>query len=86
MLPVSLVIVTEAFLRVAIRLTLGKRINYASASILSPGTGKTTVITKTVELLKAKRVSVGGMISREAKDSCSRLGFEVIDLNSGKHG
>jgi len=26
------------------------------------------------------------MISREAKDSCSRLGFEVIDLNSGKHG
>lgn len=52
----------------------------------APGTGKTTVLSKTVELLKAKSVSVGGMISREAKDSCSRLGFEVIDLNSGKHG
>ncbi len=52
----------------------------------APGTGKTTVLSRTVELLKAKSVSVGGMISREAKDSCSRLGFEVIDLNSGKHG
>ncbi len=52
----------------------------------APGTGKTTVLSRTVDLLKAKSVSVGGMISREAKDSCSRLGFEVIDLNSGKHG
>ena len=52
----------------------------------APGTGKTTVLSKTVEALKGHGVSIGGMISREAKDGCNRLGFEVIDLNSGKHG
>jgi nucleoside-triphosphatase len=52
----------------------------------APGSGKTTVLSKTVEALKGHRVSIGGMISREAKDSCAREGFEVIDLNSGKHG
>ncbi len=31
-------------------------------------------------------VSVGGMISREARDGCDRLGFEVIDLTRGKKG
>lgn len=52
----------------------------------APGVGKTTVLSKVVETLKAKGVSVGGMISREARDSCARSGFEVIDLNRGKHG
>lgn len=44
------------------------------------------MLSKTVEALKGHGVSVGGMISREAKDGCARLGFEVIDLISGKHG
>lgn len=52
----------------------------------APGSGKTTVLSKTVEALKGHGVSIGGMISREARDGCDRLGFEVIDLNSGKHG
>jgi nucleoside-triphosphatase len=52
----------------------------------APGSGKTTVLSKTVEALKGHGVSIGGMISREAKDGCDRLGFEVIDLSSGKHG
>lgn len=52
----------------------------------APGSGKTTVLSKTVEALKGHGVSIGGMISREARDSCAREGFEVIDLNSGKHG
>ena len=51
-----------------------------------PGCGKTTVLSKTVEALKGHGVSVGGMISREARDACAREGFEVIDLSSGKHG
>lgn len=52
----------------------------------APGTGKTTVLSKTVEALKGHGVSVGGMISREARDGCARMGFEVIDTSNGKHG
>jgi nucleoside-triphosphatase len=52
----------------------------------TPGSGKTTVLSKIVETLKTRDIKVGGMISREARDCCSRLGFEVIDLTSGKHG
>jgi nucleoside-triphosphatase len=52
----------------------------------APGTGKTTVLSKTVDALKARGVSVGGMISREARTGDARVGFEVIDLASGRHG
>ena len=52
----------------------------------APGTGKTTVLSKTVDALKGHGVSVGGMISREARRRDARVGFEVIDLASGKHG
>ncbi len=52
----------------------------------APGVGKTTVLIKTVDALKAKGVSVGGMISREAREGNVRVGFELIDLTYGKHG
>lgn len=52
----------------------------------APGTGKTTVLSKTVNALKARGVSVGGMISREDREGDARVGFEVIDLASGRHG
>jgi len=52
----------------------------------APGVGKTTVLTKTVDALKAKGVSVGGMISREVRESNVRVGFEILDLTNGKHG
>ena len=52
----------------------------------APGVGKTTVLIKTVDALKAKGVSVGGMISREAREGNVRVGFEIIDLTNGKHG
>lgn len=52
----------------------------------NPGVGKTTVLTKTVNMLKAKGCSVGGMISREAREHGTRVGFEILDLNSGKTG
>jgi nucleoside-triphosphatase len=51
-----------------------------------PGTGKTTVLAKTVDALKGRGFIVGGMISRECRDGCARMGFEVIDLLGGKHG
>jgi nucleoside-triphosphatase len=52
----------------------------------APGVGKTTVLTKAVEALKADGISVGGMISREARERGIRVGFEITDLASGRHG
>jgi nucleoside-triphosphatase len=52
----------------------------------APGVGKTTVLTKTVDALKAKGINVGGMISREVRESNVRVGFEILDLTNGKHG
>ena len=44
------------------------------------------MLIKTVEALKAQGVSVGGMVSREARESGERVGFEILDLTSGEHG
>jgi nucleoside-triphosphatase len=52
----------------------------------SPGSGKTTVLTKTMGLLKEHGVSVGGVISSEIREEGNRVGFEFRDLNSGKRG
>jgi len=52
----------------------------------TPGVGKTTVLTKTTDALKARGFSVGGMISREVRVGNVRVGFEIIDLTNGKHG
>lgn len=50
------------------------------------GTGKTTVLINTVEALKAKGISVGGMISKEVREGSIRVGFAIIDLTRHKHG
>jgi nucleoside-triphosphatase len=52
----------------------------------SPGIGKTTVLTKTVEALKAQGYCVGGMLSREVRRNGVRVGFEILDLASGRRG
>ena len=52
----------------------------------APGVGKTTVLVKTVDALKARGISVGGMISRETRESNARVGFEIFDLIRGKRG
>jgi len=52
----------------------------------SPGTGKTSVLLKTVDALKARGYSVGGVISREARVGWTRVGFEILDLDSGRRG
>jgi len=51
-----------------------------------PGVGKTTVLLKVVEGLRAGGFKVGGMISREVRKSGSRIGFEILDIASGKKG
>jgi nucleoside-triphosphatase len=52
----------------------------------NPGVGKTTVLTKAVNALKENGFSVGGMISREVREGGARVGFEILDLNSGRRG
>ncbi|MEM2119133.1 MAG: NTPase [Candidatus Bathyarchaeia archaeon] len=48
-----------------------------------PGVGKTTLLMKVVNALKHSGYSVGGMISREVRERGVRVGFELLDLNSG---
>ena len=52
----------------------------------NPGIGKTTVLMKTVEELKKKGFSVGGIISREVREDGLRVGFKIFDLYTGKEG
>ena len=49
-----------------------------------PKSGKTSVIRKVVEDLKAKCFSVGGIYSPEEQMHGTRTGFEVIDVLTGK--
>lgn len=44
------------------------------------GVGKTTVLLKIVEALKARGYKVGGMVSREVRSNGRRIGFEILDL------
>ncbi len=48
--------------------------------------GKTTVLKKTVDGLMARGIRVGGMISGEVREQGIRVGFEITDLASGRHG
>lgn len=52
----------------------------------NPGVGKTTVLTKAVNILKRSGVCMGGMISREVRENGVRVGFEILDLTSGRRG
>ncbi len=48
--------------------------------------GKTTVVIEVARLLKESGYSVGGMISREIRESGIRLGFEIVDVASSNRG
>lgn len=52
----------------------------------SPGVGKTSVLLRTVESLKVEGYSVGGMVSREVRVGAGRVGFEILDLKTGRKG
>lgn len=51
-----------------------------------PGTGKTTVILRVAEALKARGVVIGGMTSKEQKDGEARIGFLLQDVSTQKQG
>jgi len=48
--------------------------------------GKTTVLLNAVEALKRRGFSVGGMVSREAREGGTRVGFRITDLRTGTEG
>jgi nucleoside-triphosphatase len=52
----------------------------------APGIGKTTVIMRVAEVLKAQGKLVGGMTSKEQRDGEVRKGFLIQDLSNGDQG
>jgi nucleoside-triphosphatase len=63
--------------------TLSKRLLLITGS---PGVGKTTLLLRVVEALKAEGYSVGGMVTSDVRKSGARVGFEVADLSNGSRG
>lgn len=51
-----------------------------------PRSGKSTVLMKIIDILKKKKLKIGGFISPEVRERGDRIGFKVIDINSGKEG
>jgi nucleoside-triphosphatase len=52
----------------------------------APSVGKTTALIKIADALKAQGVSIGVMISIEARDCDERVGFKIVDLLNHKQG
>lgn len=52
----------------------------------NPGVGKTTVILKTINILKTNGVVIGGVASKEIRKNKTRVGFELIDLGTDARG
>ncbi len=51
-----------------------------------PSIGKTTVLLNSIEGLRARGYSVGGMTSREIREGGARIGFQITDLKTGDRG
>jgi len=51
-----------------------------------PGIGKTTILLKAAEALQKKEYKLGGMLTREVREKGTRVGFEIIDYETKKHG
>ncbi len=51
-----------------------------------PGIGKTTILLKTAEALEKEGYKLGGMLTREIREKGARVGFEIIDFETKKHG
>ena len=51
-----------------------------------PGVGKTTAIKRVVLALREKGLIVGGMVTSEVREKGRRIGFEIIDLLTGRKG
>lgn len=50
------------------------------------GSGKSTVLMKVIERLRAEGFKIGGIITPEERAKGRRIAFKVIDLSSGEEG
>ncbi len=48
--------------------------------------GKTSVLLRALDTLKAKGCKIGGMVSREVRERGIRVGFEIFDFATGRKG
>jgi nucleoside-triphosphatase len=51
-----------------------------------PGSGKSTVLMKAVEILREKGLKIGGIVTPEKRIGGKRIGFGVKDVWSGAEG
>lgn len=51
-----------------------------------PGIGKTSVLVRVLDALKTRGYKVGGMVSREVREGGVRVGFEIVDFETGRKG
>ncbi len=51
-----------------------------------PGVGKTTVLTKTMNIMRNSGYALGGMLCKEVRVKNERVGFELMDVASGQKG
>jgi nucleoside-triphosphatase len=51
-----------------------------------PGIGKSTIVSRTVYLLRLQGRGVGGCITKERRSGKERTGFGIFDLMSGREG
>jgi nucleoside-triphosphatase len=51
-----------------------------------PGIGKTTTFLRVVDSLRSLGIGLGGFVSREVRVGGIRVGFEIMDLDSGAKG
>lgn len=51
-----------------------------------PRSGKSTILAKIIDILKKRGLKVGGFITPEIVVNRKRMGFEIVDIYSGKDG
>lgn len=51
-----------------------------------PGVGKTTVFFKVIDEVKRHGLSVGGFVCPEIRVGGRRIGFDIIDIRTGRRG
>ena len=49
-----------------------------------PGSGKTSIVERTISTLRGRGLKVGGLYCPEIRESGIRLGFKIIDLMTGE--
>ncbi len=50
-----------------------------------PGVGKTTLCLKVYRMLREKGIECSGFVTKEVRKGGRRIGFEVVDLESGEN-